>query len=120
MMAGVNDIQTKLHGNGIVEIIDGATILKDSDDFFGILFINNCSTVLIKKENIPSDFFDLSTGIAGEILQKFSTYGKRMAILGDFENIKSRALKDFIYESNKTKQILFVNTVEKALEIFNE
>ncbi|MCK7528774.1 MAG: DUF4180 domain-containing protein [Ignavibacteriales bacterium] len=36
-----------------------------------------------------SDFFDLKTGIAGEILQKFSTYNVRLAILGDFQNIKA-------------------------------
>jgi hypothetical protein len=43
-----------------------------------------------------------------------------MAIIGDFENIKSKTLKDFIYESNKTKQIIFVKTIEEALKIFKE
>jgi hypothetical protein len=28
-----------------------------------------------------------------------------MAIIGDFENIENKALKDFIYESNKTNNI---------------
>jgi hypothetical protein len=43
-----------------------------------------------------------------------------MAIIWDFENIKSKSLKDFIYESNKTGQIIFVKTLEEALKIFNK
>ena len=65
-----------------------------------------------------SDFFDLSTKIAGDILQKVSNYNKRLAIIGDYSNVKSKALKDFIYESNKTKQVIFVDEVEEALRIF--
>ena len=111
-------METKFHGNDIVEIIDDSIIIKGIDDVFEVLFSNNCSSIILKKENITEDFFDLATGLAGEILQKFSNYRKRLAILGDFENIKSTALKDFIYESNKTKQILFVKTSEEALALF--
>jgi hypothetical protein len=119
LKVGVNDMETRVYENGIVEIIDENSIIKDTDAILSILFISNCSTIIIKKENIINDFFKLSTGVAGEILQKFSNYNKRMAIIGDFEHIKSKTLKDFIYESNKTKQIIFVKTVEDALKIFN-
>ena len=110
-------METKFHGDDVVEIIDDTIIIKGIDDVFG-LFINNCSSIILKKENMADDFFDLSTGLAGEILQKFSTYRKRLAIIGDYEHIISKSLRDFIYESNRTKQILFVKTKEEALEIF--
>ena len=117
-------MKTKFHENGIVEIIDDNVIIKDVDDVldnvFSLLSVNDCSTLIIRKENIVAGFFDLSTGMAGEILQKFSTYRVRMAIVGDYSNIQSKALKDFIRESNKTKQILFVATTDEALEIFNK
>jgi hypothetical protein len=120
MIIGGNDfMETKIYGNGIVEIIDDKIILKETDDFFSLFFANNCSTIIMKKENVIDEFFHLSTGIAGEILQKFSNYNMRMAIIGDFENTKSKSLNDFIYESNKTKQIIFVRTKEEALNIFN-
>ncbi|MHB9291248.1 hypothetical protein Holit_00321 [Hollandina sp. SP2] len=112
-------MKTKFYGNDIVEIIDDNIIIKGTDDVFELFFINKCSTIIINKENIINDFFNLSTGIAGEILQKFSTYRKRMAIIGDFTNLTSKSLKYFIYESNKTKQILFIRTIEEALKIFN-
>jgi hypothetical protein len=95
-------METKFYKNGIVEIIDNKVLIKEADDVFGLFFINNCSSIIIKKENIIDAFFDLKTGIAGDILQKFSNYGMRMAITGDFCNVKSKSLHDFIYESNKT------------------
>jgi hypothetical protein len=112
-------MEKRFFGNDIVEIIDNEILVKETDDVFNIFFINNCSTIILRRENIINGFFDLSTGIAGEILQKFSIYKKRMAIIGDFDDIKSKSLKDFIYESNKTKQIIFVKTIKEALKIFN-
>jgi hypothetical protein len=111
-------METKRHGNGIVEFIDAAVLIKEANDVLDLIFMENCSTILVRKENITDDFFDLSTGVAGAILQKFSNYRKRMAIIGDFEGVESKSLKDFIYESNRTKQILFVKTREEALKIF--
>ncbi|MDR3122535.1 MAG: DUF4180 domain-containing protein [Treponema sp.] len=116
-------MKTKFHENGIVEITDSDFLIKDAgdlDDIFGIFFANNCSTIIIKKENISNDFFELSSGFAGEMLQKFSNYRKRMAIIGNYSAIKSKALKDFIFESNKTKQILFVGSTEEAIKIFED
>jgi hypothetical protein len=112
-------MEIKFYGNNIIEIIDDNILIKRTDDIFSLILSNNCSTIIIKKENIGDGFYNLSTGIAGEILQKFSNYQKRLGIIGDFENIKSKSLKDFIYESNKTGQIIFVKTVEEALKIFN-
>jgi hypothetical protein len=106
-------METKFYENGVVEIIDDKVIIKETDDVFSIFSLNKCSAIIVKKENIVDGFYDLSTGIAGEILQKFSTYYKKMAIIGDFENIKSKSLKNFIYESNKTKQIIFVKHWKK-------
>jgi hypothetical protein len=111
-------METKLHGDGILEIIDDNIIIKETDDVFGLFIMNDCSTIILRRENIISGFFDLSTGIAGELLQKFSNYSKRMAIIGNFDDIKSKYFKDFIYESNKTKQIIFVKTIEEALKMF--
>lgn len=62
------------------------------------------------------DFFILSTKIAGEILQKFILYNFKLAIVGDFSGYTSKPLKDFIYESNKGRDIFFVSSVEDAIE----
>jgi hypothetical protein len=69
----------------------------------------------VHEKNIHPDFFDLKTKIAGEILQKFSTYRVRLVIVGNFLNYESKSLKDFIFESNKGKAVNFLSTLEEAL-----
>ncbi|RYG19765.1 MAG: DUF4180 domain-containing protein, partial [Chitinophagaceae bacterium] len=71
-------------------------------------------------KNITSDFFDLSTKMAGEILQKFSNYKMRLAIVGDFSNYQSQSFKDFVYESNKHGQINFVNSKTEAVSVLSK
>lgn len=40
--------------------------------------------IIIDKKLVNEDFFVLSTGFAGEVLQKFINYGGRIAVYGDF------------------------------------
>ena len=72
--------------------------------------------IVINKKMITEDFFILSTGLAGEILQKYINYGGRIAIYGDLSHYTSKPLKDFIYESNKGKDVFFVATEDEAIE----
>jgi hypothetical protein len=73
--------------------------------------------IVIDKAIIAEDFFILSTGLAGEILQKYVNYGGRIAIYGDFSHYTSKPLKDFIYESNKGKDVFFVATEDEAIDM---
>ncbi len=74
------------------------------------------SSIVLNKSAVSEDFFNLKTGLAGEILQKFVTYHVRLAIVGDFTIYKSKSLKDFIYESNKGKHIFFLSDKEQAVD----
>lgn len=65
---------------------------------------------------ITPDFFILSTGLAGEVLQKFINYGGRIAIYGDFSGYTSKPLHDFMYESNQGKDVFFVSTEAEAVD----
>ena len=71
--------------------------------------------IVIDKKLIHPDFFILSTGMAGEILQKFVNYGGRIAIYGGYSGYTGKPLHDFIYESNKGKDVFFWGTEEEAL-----
>ncbi len=77
-------------------------------------------SLIIREENLPAAFFDLKTGLAGDILQKFSTYQGRLAIIGDFSKYESKSLRDFIYESNKTGRINFVSTLQEAEDVLSQ
>ena len=76
--------------------------------------------IVIDKKLIVEDFFILSTGLAGEILQKYTNYGGRIAIYGDYSRYTSKPLKDFIYESNKGKNVFFVSTKEEAINMLTK
>ena len=48
------------------------------------VYLHGCSRLILAKKDVVEDFFDLRTGVAGAILQKFSNYGVWIAIVGDF------------------------------------
>ena len=73
--------------------------------------------IVIDKKLVAEDFFILSTGLAGEILQKFINYGGRIAIYGDYSRYTSKPLKDFIYESNKGKDVFFASSEDEAVDM---
>lgn len=81
-----------------------------------VKYETGCMNIAINKEAIVNDFFILSTCLAGEILQKFINYGVRFVIYGDFSKYTSKPLKDFIYESNKGKNIYFQPTDSLAID----
>ena len=76
----------------------------------------DCQKLILMKGDIAEVFFDLKTKVAGEIIQKFINYNFRVAIVGDFSGYTSKSLNDFIRESNKGGSLLFVDTVEDAVD----
>ena len=107
----------------IAEIKSDKVEINDVQDALDL--IANCDyrgsrSIIIDKSMVTPDFFDLSTRIAGEILQKFSTYRVKLSIIGDYSEFDSKSLRDFIYESNKVGRISFVNSREEALEILTD
>ncbi len=115
-------MKTKLitvNGVKIAEVTSEKTVinkLQDALDLMADGYYNNVQRIIIREENLMPEFFDLKTGIAGEILQKFANYNVSLAIVGDFTKYKSKSLRDFIYESNKGNSIFFVASVNEAKE----
>ncbi len=85
------------------------------DFMMSINYETDSHSIILNKDAIISEFFDLSTKIAGDILQKFVTYQFKFAIVGDFFIYTSKALRDFIYESNNGIHFFFVSTIEEAI-----
>lgn len=94
--------------------------VEDGIDLLGNLYYQGFDGIIIYEKNITPEFFDLKTGIAGEILQKFSNYRVQLAIVGDFSKYNSKSLNNFIYESNKGRLINFVSTLSEALGVLSE
>ena len=110
--------------NDIAIVNSDEMIIKDThtaiDFIMSVKYETNCSKIAINKESIIEDFFILSKGFAGEILQKFINYQIKFAIIGDYSKYTSKPLKDFIYESNKGKDIFFVSTEDEAVKLLDK
>jgi len=107
--------------NTEIAVVDSSEILisdvQSALDFIATIgFETGCTRIVLNKSAVCEDFFDLSTRLAGEILQKFVNYQVKIAIVGDFSVYTSKSLKDFIYESNKGKDIFFLPDEKQAVE----
>jgi len=107
----------------IAEIVSDIIEINNAQDALDILA--NCAyqdarRIVMYQENITDSFFDLKTTLAGDILQKFSNYNVKLAIVGDFSKYSSKSLHDFIYESNKAGRISFVATRDEAIDALSK
>lgn len=114
---------TKIEKNGIACAVVNSNeiVITDAQSALDVLmsakYDIGTKNIVVDKKLITEDFFILSKGLAGEILQKYVNYGGRIAIYGDYSHYTSKSLKDFIYESNKGKDVFFVTTRDEAVEM---
>lgn len=81
-------------------------------DLVGEALSADAAVVALPVARLDPDFFRLSTGVAGEIAQKLVNYRLRLAILGDIAAHldRSPALRDWVRESNRGRELLFVDS----------
>jgi hypothetical protein len=112
---------TVLSKNGQTAVlIERETSIIKPQDLLDLMmtawYEHNCGSLIVYKESLPVEFFDLKTGVAGELLQKCSNYRMKFAVVGDFSSYESKSLRDFIYECNKGRLVFFKPDIESALE----
>jgi hypothetical protein len=93
-----------------VEIRD----VQDGLDLLGNADYQEARRLILYERNLEPAFFDLRSGLAGEIMQKCVTYGMKLAIIGDFDKYTSSSLQALIRECNRGNDIFFVPDIETA------
>ena len=85
------------------------TASRDASDLIGDAFSISAELVVIPASRLSADFLRLSSGLAGEVLQKFVNYRLKIAILGDISaaTAASGPLRDFVTESNRGASVWF-------------
>lgn len=110
----------KQNGTDIAVISGAELAITDAqsalDLAMTVKYETGTANIVLNKSAVTEDFFVLSTGVAGEILQKFINYHVKAAVYGDFSHYTSKPLKDFIYESNCGKDYFFTATKEEAIQ----
>lgn len=91
--------------------------VQDALDLLGNADYQGANKIMIKREHLHPDFFDLQTRLAGEVMQKAVNYYKYIAVVGDFSDLKKKSWLDFMYESNKKGQIIFVEDAREAVKL---
>ena len=114
----------KDNGTNIAVISSDEKLIVDTqsalDLAMTVKYETGATNIVINKSAVCEEFFILSSGMAGEILQKFINYHVRIAIYGDYSQYTSKPLKDFIYESNHGHDVFFVESLEKAVTYLAE
>lgn len=115
------NISVDIRNNSKVAIVESDEILISDvqealDLMASIQYTEECHKILMRKSNMTEDFFELKTRLAGEILQKFTNYQVKIAIVGDFDVYDSNSLRDFIYECNQGSSFFFFKERGAALD----
>lgn len=72
--------------------------------------------LLFDEGALPPEFFDLSSGLAGELLHRLSIYYMRMAAVVPDPAIHSANFQAFAREANKGEQFRFFSTRQAAID----
>ncbi len=80
------------------------------NDFLSEAWSADAAWTAIPLARLGDGFLDLSTRIAGEVIQKFTNHRVGVAFVGDItpRTDVSNTLRDFVYESNKGAAVWFV------------
>ncbi|MFJ9623169.1 DUF4180 domain-containing protein [Streptomyces sp. NPDC101181] len=107
------DVIVEYHGVPVL-VCDAAgapiTTVQDAlDQLIGAAF-QGAEVVAVPAGRLDDRFYDLSSGFAGDVLQKFSTYRLRLVIVGDIGRhlAASAALPDLVREANRGGDVWFV------------
>ena len=72
-------------------------------------------TQAVLLNELPADFMDLSSGLAGEVLHKLSTYRLRMAAVLPSSVAGSEYFQSFVREANRGELARFFQTRDEAV-----
>jgi hypothetical protein len=108
------DMIRELHGITVLICAENGQPLaaeRDINDFLGAAWAAEAAMVAIPVARLDPAFFQLATRLAGEVAQKFVNYRMRLAVVGDIsaQCAQSKALRDFVYESNQGQALWFVD-----------
>ncbi|HAT3517636.1 TPA: DUF4180 domain-containing protein [Serratia marcescens] len=106
----------QIHDLRLVVFAEAGPPLKDENDvslFIAPAFEHDAGMIALPVSRLDAAFFQLRSGMAGALLQKFINYRLRVALLGDITPrlTQSHALQDFVREANRGEQVWFLTSL---------
>ncbi|MFF8292230.1 PfkB family carbohydrate kinase [Streptomyces sp. NPDC016309] len=111
-----SDTVLPLHGVPALVCSPGGPALAGRQaalDLVGDALGREAALVVVPVERLGADFFSLRTGVAGEVVQKFTDYGLRLVVVGDVSHhvAGSTPLRDFVREANRGSHVWFTDSI---------
>ncbi|MFC6156540.1 DUF4180 domain-containing protein [Kribbella jiaozuonensis] len=81
-------------------------------------YAHHAEWIAFTPEQLGDEFFELRTGRAGAITQKFVSYQMGLAVVGDISArvAASKPLADWVRESNRGRNLLFADDLDELAE----
>jgi hypothetical protein len=103
---------TEIAGARCVLVAEDGPALSDSEGARTLIEVamgERASLVVLPVGRLGPSFFELRSGLAGELLQKMINYHLKVAIVGDITAYvaASDALRDFVIECNRGRDVFF-------------
>lgn len=92
---------------------DGARL--DPGDLVGACLGEGVGAVLLDEGALPAEFFDLSSGLAGEFVQKAANYRLQLAAVVPDPGVHSMAFQDFAREISRSSACRFFRSRAEAV-----
>ena len=88
---------------------------QDALDVIGEGLGIGATLIAIPVVRLGPSFFDLRSGLAGEIAQVAVNYSQKLAIVGDISEhvARSNALRDWVIECNRGNDLCFVASIDE-------
>jgi hypothetical protein len=118
----MNVVSFDLNGIQVAEMQSKGIVIRsarDAADIIRQLVDRGVKKLILHEKNLCPEMWQVSNGLAGAILKKFTDSAVGVAIVGQFDRIKGRGLQEFIEESNSGNEAFFVGSVELAKARFS-
>lgn len=102
----------------VAEFVGDGILIANADDARDLLmWSRRADWIAVHEKNIAPAFFDLRSGVAGDVLQKLVNYQSRLIVIGDISRYtaKSEALAALVRESNRGRDVRFVDSLDQVV-----
>jgi hypothetical protein len=109
--------------SGVRVFVSDATVTDEGDAVQLIAeahYDHQAEWVALTAEGLGDEFFELRTGRAGAITQKFVNYRMGLVVVGDISDklAASKPLRDWVRESNAGRSLWFVDELSELAARF--
>lgn len=89
---------------------------KDAIELVSACFSNDIGSLLLQESSVSPDFFNLRTGLAGAVLNKFQIYNIKIALIIQDMGLLEGRFGEMVMESNKGNEFRVYDSVQAAEE----